>query len=289
MVIRPIVALAALVILLLTGPVLAEESASREDSATEINKKLSNPVSSIWALQLQSNNYMLNVPSPNADRWSNEVNFQPVLPVPLTKDWNLVTRPVFTLLDAQPAPQSNGHIRTYVGFGDTIVASLLSPSDSGHWLLGVGPSFIFPTASHDQTGQGKVSAGPAGVLGYLGEHWIAFLFPQQWFSFAGTGSRATVSQMNLQYGFNYFLPDGWAIGTTPNVLIDWRADGGQQVTLPIGPTLSKVVKLGRLPVKLQLAGQYMPIHPDEFGQKVNLQVTITPVIPRLIEEPLFGG
>ena len=73
------------------------------------------------------------------------------------------------------------------------------------------------------------------------------------------------------------------------MLIDWRADGGQQVTLPIGPTLSKVIRLGRLPVKLQLAGQYMPIRPDEFGQKVNLQITMTPVIPRLVEQPLFGS
>jgi hypothetical protein len=285
---RRTIAVAALSLVLARVAPAAAAADVEPDSATEINKKLSNPVSSIWALQLQNNNYLLNVPKPGADRWNNVLTFQPVLPVPLTKDWNLVTRPVFTLLDAQPFPQSDGHFRTSVGFGDTILASMLSPANAGHWLLGIGPSFIFPTASHDQTGQGKVSAGPAGVVGYLGEHWIAFLFPQQWFSFAGTGSRRTVSQMNLQYGFNYFLPDGWAIGTTPNVLINWRGDGGQQVTLPIGPTLSKVLKFGPLPVKLQLAGQYMPIRPDELGQKVNVQITITPVIPRLVEHPIFG-
>jgi len=217
------------------------------------------------------------------------LTFQPVLPIPLTKDLNLITRPVFTLLDVQPYPREDGHFRTSVGLGDTIVTSMLSPSNEGGWLLGLGPSLIIPTASHNQTGQGKVSAGPAGLFGYLSHDWIAFLFPQQWFSFAGTGSRPTVSQMNLQYGFVYFLPDGWGIGTTPNVLIDWRADGGQQVTLPVGPTLSKVVKFGRLPVKLDLAGQYMPLRPDELGQKVNIQLTITPVIPRLVTEPLFGG
>ena len=49
----------------------------------------------------------------------------------------------------------------------------------------------------------------------------------------------------------------------------------------------KVVKLGKLPVKIQLAGQYMPIHPDNVGQEWNIQLNLTPVIPKLIKEPLF--
>jgi len=48
-----------------------------------------------------------------------------------------------------------------------------------------------------------------------------------------------------------------------------------------------VVKFGRLPVKIQLAVQYMPVHPDVFGQKWNLQFAITPVIPKLIRGNLF--
>jgi hypothetical protein len=41
------------------------------------------------------------------------------------------------------------------------------------------------------------------------------------------------------------------------------------------------VKLGRLPVKIQLAVQYMPVHPRISGQEWNVQVQITPVIPNL--------
>jgi hypothetical protein len=48
-----------------------------------------------------------------------------------------------------------------------------------------------------------------------------------------------------------------------------------------------VVKLGKLPVKFGLAGQYMPIHPDAFGQHWNIQISITPVIPKLIQGTLF--
>jgi hypothetical protein len=40
--------------------------------------------------------------------------------------------------------------------------------------------------------------------------------------------------------------------------------------------IGKVVKLGRLPVKFAIAGQYMPEHPSEFGQDWNVQVQVTP-------------
>jgi len=51
--------------------------------------------------------------------------------------------------------------------------------------------------------------------------------------------------------------------------------------------LGKVVKLGRLPVKIQLAVQYMPVHPRISGQEWNVQVQITPVIPKLVKGVLF--
>jgi len=47
--------------------------------------------------------------------------------------------------------------------------------------------------------------------------------------------------------------------------------------------ISKVVKVGKLPVKLQLSGQWMPVHPTNFGQMWNVQVLIAPVIPKLIK------
>ena len=60
-----------------------------------------------------------------------------------------------------------------------------------------------------------------------------------------------------------------------------------KVTFPIGLNVSKVVKIGPLPVKFAVQGQYMPVHPDVFGQKWNLQFAVTPVIPKLIKGNLF--
>src|SRR5262245_2693430 len=74
------------------------ESSGGED-ASELNRQLTNPVSSIWSIANQFNNFEL-----NNGHWSNNWNFQPVLPLSLTKDWNLITRPVMPFYDIVPHP-----------------------------------------------------------------------------------------------------------------------------------------------------------------------------------------
>ena len=275
------------------------------DDATEVNKELSNPISSIWALQIQENTFFIHPGiEDKSSRNAVNVQFQPVLPLALTDDWNLITRPVFQLVNSVPVPtltrprvvvpsgKQAAEVGIYqaTGFGDTILATLLSPSPrlAGPWLLGAGPTFIFPTATTTNVGQKKWQFGPAGVFGYLGEHYIIGVFPQQWFSVGGNGSKQT-SQMNVQYFASYFLPHGWSVGSSPNILINWYASDGNKVTFPIGLNVSKVQKLGILPVKFQVQGQYMPVNPSVFGQRWNIQVAITPVIPKLIKGNILEG
>jgi hypothetical protein len=78
-----------------------------------------------------------------------------------------------------------------------------------------------------------------------------------------------------------------SIGYSGNILADWTAPSEDVWTVPIGLGLGKVVKLGRLPIKIQLAVHYMPVHPRINGQEWNVQVQITPVIPKLIKGTLF--
>ena len=73
------------------------ESPAGEPSASELNRQLSNPVSSLWSISNQFNNFEL-----NNGQWNNNWNFQPVLPIGLTKDWNLITRPVMPFYNIVP-------------------------------------------------------------------------------------------------------------------------------------------------------------------------------------------
>ena len=120
-------------------------------------------------------------------------------------------------------------------------------------------------------------------MGYLSQKWILGVLVQDWWSFAGDDDRLATSSMNLQPIAAWFLPDGWSLGYSGNILANWTNDASNTFTVPLGVGVAKVVKLGRLPVKLSLAGQWMPVQPDAFGQKWNLQLILTPVIPKLIE------
>jgi hypothetical protein len=155
--------------------------AAAEPSLTEINKKLTNPVSEIWSITFQQNNYRVDVGPGIGERWNSNLNFQPVLPVALTDDWNLITRPVVTLFSSVPHPDPGTvplDVDRTTAFGDTVLLELVSPSPelAGNWLLGAGPTFLFPSAGSDWTGQGKWQVGPSAIVGYLSEKWILGAF-----------------------------------------------------------------------------------------------------------------
>ena len=275
------------------APAHAEEEAAAPEptgakALIELNKQLTNPVSSIWSIQFQQNNLRVS-PSPGeGERWSTNLLFQPVMPVAINDDWNLITRPVIPLFVSQAHPEVGdpSHPDRSTAFGDITLLNLISPSEKlvGQWLLGVGPSWIFPTAPSDFTGQGKYQVGPAALVGYLSEKWIAGALTQNWWSFAGKGDRADTNGMNLQPIAAYFLPDGWSVGYSGNILANWDAKRGRDVwTVPIGAQVAKVQKLGKLPVKFSLGLQWIPIQPENYGQTWNVQIAITPVIPKLIK------
>jgi hypothetical protein len=293
--IKLILALTSMVVILFAMPLWAADAPAKEGeeagkSLTELNKQLTNPISSLWSISFQQNNYLLEIDGERT-HWNSNLNFQPVLPVALTENWNLITRPVVTLFNSVPHPDSHnpGDIDRTTGFGDTVLMELFSPSPklAGNWLLGLGPTFIFPTASSKYTGQDKWQVGPAVLVGYLSQKWILGALFQNWSSFAGSGDRDT-NQMNLQPIAAYFLPNGWSVGYSGNILANWKSDkAGNTWTVPLGLQVAKVFKFGKLPVKIGLAGQYMVHHPDNFGQQWNIQLNVAPVIPKLIKGNLI--
>jgi len=259
----------------------------------EIGKQLNNPVSSIWNITTQSNMYFEKGNLSSAYRGQFVFNFQPVLPIPLTKDWNLIPRPVIPFL-------SNPYIRGVdtvnhtldwsrtAGMGDMAFVTFLSPN-LPRWILGVGPSFIFPTASTYNLGQGKFQMGPAAVAGFLTKDWVGLIFVQNWWSVAGTHQTPVTNQMNFQYVLVRMLPGAWQIQMTPNVLVNWRATGGNSLTFPIGIGVGKTFRIhpGLPPISTALEFQWMAAHPDDFGQRFNIRFTFKPVIPNLVKKPIL--
>ena len=261
----------------------AETAAEEAEKANELARMLANPVANLWSLTFQFNNYELTNAKYNAN-----LNFQPVMPVSLTKDWNLITRPVIQIYNSVPYTTPSGQTERTTHFGDWTQLELLSPANSEPWLLGAGPTFIFPTAGSPYTGQGKWQAGPAVVVAYMTKKFVVGVFPQQWWSFAGDPSRPETSQMNIQPIAALFFDGGWSVGYSGNITANWKASGAaNQWTVPLGLAVGKVTKFGRLPVKIAPAVQYMVSQPGPVGQRWNFQIQLTPVLPKLVKGTLF--
>jgi hypothetical protein len=69
--------------------VAAQETPAAAANAEELRKEAQNPVASLISVPIQDNFNFNNGP---ADRTQNVLNIQPVIPLSLSKNWNLIVR-----------------------------------------------------------------------------------------------------------------------------------------------------------------------------------------------------
>jgi hypothetical protein len=220
-------------------------------------------------------------------------NFQPVLPIPLTEKWTLIPRPVLPLVASPHVSGIDFSTRSLEGsraggLGDIGLVTILSPNVPGV-ILGFGPSFIFPTATNYNLGQGKFQMGPAVVLGFISKKWVGGIFPQHWWSLSGTPKKRPTNQTNIQYFLVRMLPGAWQISMSPNILINWWAEGKNRLTFPLGIGVGRTFKISPNlpPIQITLEFQWMPVHTEDFGQRFNIRYVFKPVLPSLIKKLIF--
>ncbi len=222
--------------------------AAGDESETELAKKTQNPVSDLISVPFQSNFYF------NAGAKEQAIyvlNVQPVVPIRLTEDWNLITRTIIPIINQ---PSLFPRMESAFGLGDINPTLFLSPAKPGALVWGVGPTFTLPTASEDLLGSGKWSAGPAAVALLMQGPWVVGALANQQWSFADSGGgHKHVSQLLIQPFVNYNLPQGWYLTSSPIITANWEAESKNHWTVPVGGGVGKLLKLGPLPVNVNLA------------------------------------
>jgi hypothetical protein len=271
-------------------------SAPEAGDAAETAKKLANPLSNVWALftefDLSFSDGNLN---PGHPRVGGRMLFQPIVPIPLfgseEKEWKLITRPTIPFLFSQPIPTGPNKFDRKGGIGDIQVPLIISPPVK-NWILGAGPTLLFPSATEKAFGRQQWGAGPAVVVGHYSEKVTMGVFPQY---FVGIGSHnrssgvADASYMNVLYFMYYNLPNAWQIGFSPTVTWDRRASAGNRWNVPVGIGVSKTARIGGMISKFELDFEYSVVSEDAFGQRAMVKLIVTPVIPSLIHKTLFHG
>jgi len=242
----------------------------KERDTEALAKAAQNPVADMISIPFQDNIGLGYGPG-NKDT-QNVLNIQPVIPLHITENWNLITR---TVLPIVTQPSFSGGSST-TGLGNLSMTAFLSPRSPGALTWGVGPVATFPTATSPSLGsQSTWGLGPSAVALAMPGSWVVGVLVSQVWSVAG----ASASQMLIQYFVNYnFTESGWYLTTSPILTADWKAASGQKWVVPFGAGGGRIFRIGKLPFNGNVSAYYNAVRPD-IGPEWTLRVQLAILLP----------
>jgi hypothetical protein len=221
--------------------------------ATELAKKLSNPVADLISVPFQNNaDFGFNA---NHTGWQYKLNFQPVVPFHLNSDWNVISRTILPIIAQDNIAVGSG---SQGGLGDTVQSLFLSPvKPTGGIIWGVGPVLLLPTGTDRLLGSGKWGAGPT-IVALKQEHgWTVGILANQIWSFAGASDRREVNSTFLQPFISYTTHHATTFSINTESTYDWVA---RQWTVPMNVAVAQLFGPREthlpIPIQLQLGYRY---------------------------------
>ena len=227
----------------------------------DLRSAVQNPISSLISLPFK---FTFDSGADNGD--GTILNINPVVPVTVG-DWNLVNRALIPLANVDgpivgpgnPSPEAGDGAS---GLGDINYSLYFSPVKYDKVIWGVGPSINMPTASDDQLGSGKWSAGLTGVALTVPDWGSMGILGRQLWSFAGDSDRNSVNQTLIEPFLNYNLDGGWFLMTDLVMTANWEATSSNRWTVPLGGGVGRVFKVGNQPINSRLEAYYNAVRPD---------------------------
>jgi hypothetical protein len=248
--------------------------AAAQQSDAELGKKLANPIADLISVPLQFN-YDENIgPVDRGERW--QLNIQPVIPFEVNQDWNVISRTILPVISQQDIFPGAGD---QFGLGDVVQSFFFSPKrpTSGGWIWGAGPVFLLPTGTDDLLTLDKWGAGPTAVFLKQQGPWTYGMLANHIWSFAGSGGRPDVSNTFLQPFLAHTTPTAWTFSLNTESTYDWRAD---QWSMPINGIVTKVTKIGGLPVSVGGGLRYWVESPTGGPEGLGLRLIFTLLFPK---------
>lgn len=254
---------------------LANNVLSQEDpkaDAAELAKKLANPIASLISLPFQ-NNLDIGIGDNLGSR--NTLNIQPVVPLSITDNINLITRVILPVI-SQHNISGTGNSET--GLGDAVVSAFLSPSVSkGGLTWGAGPVLLVPTATNDLLASKKFGLGPTAIALYQTRGMtIGALINQIW-SVAGDDTRQDLSTMFVQPFFVYNWKSGAGIGANFEVTQNWSAS---TTTVWFNPNVTAVTAMGKQKVQFLVGPRINLAAPDGAKAKFGVRTQLVFLFPK---------
>lgn len=246
---------AALLAVLLTYT----NAAFAEDSNSELAAKLSNPVASLISVPIQFN-HDVGLGPDNGGR--NVTNIQPVIPIELNSEANIISRTILPVVNYQSTmPGDNGAS----GIGDISQSFFYSPKapTKDGWIWGAGVAIQAPTANKEELGSGKWSAGPTAVILKQSNGWTRGILLSHVDSFAGQDDRNYVSSTFVQPFLSYTTSTYTTFTINSEATYNSHDGATEGWTTPINLTAAQLVKIGGQPVQFQLGYRKYVTNPTD--------------------------
>jgi hypothetical protein len=241
----------------------ATEAPKEQASEAEaIAKKLANPISSLISIPFQ-NNTDFGIGNYNGTR--NTLNFQPVIPLKLSSNLNLITRVIVPIV-SQYDITGTGTCES--GISNVTASAFFSPSAVKNGLIwGAGPAFLLPT-SNEYLGTLKTGVGPTFIILKQAKGFTYGMLANQLWSIAGPSDVADISTMYLQGFLVYNWKTGAGVGLSSENTFNWEANSTSSYLVP---TVTGVTKLGKQMVQLQI-GPRIPFIFSNSEQRSDLGI-----------------
>jgi hypothetical protein len=247
---------------------------AQKDDEAELAKQTLNPVASLISLPLKFD-YNSNLGPTEAGNQS-ILTVQPVIPVSIGADWNLISRTIIPVISLQNLPPGAG---TQQGLGDTTQQFYFSPKKptDGGWIWGVGPQFLLPTGASMFTAS-KWGAGPTTVLLKQENGFTYGALASQMWSITSDSRKGDYSSLFVQPFLAYTTKTYTTAGVNTESTYNWKTS---QWSVPVNLTLTQILKLGKQPLSLQVGLRYWADTPDGVGPKnVGYRFQLTLLFPK---------
>ena len=200
-----------------------------ELSAEELAKLAQNPVGNLVSVPFQ-NNANFNVGPLSGTQ--NILNIQPVVPISLNSEWNVITRTIIPVI-SMPALSATGDREN--GLGDIQFTAFLSPAVPGEWIWGAGLVTQLPTNTNG-LGNKNWGLGPAAVVLHIekGSPWVYGALANNIWSLSSDKDGGSYNNGLIQPFINYNFPSGMYLTSAPIATVNWDGPSSQKWTVPLG-------------------------------------------------------